>query len=1295
MPPARRLFQSLALGLALFAITRCALAAQPVPPGILWGAGYSPALGIGASARRDEPKEIASGVLQVMAGYSQSFFLKADGILWASGYNAFGQLDDGAALGRSAPLRVANDMAQVGVGYLHSLILYRNGSLWAVGWNSNGQLGNNSTDDSLTPVPVADDVAQVAAGYQHSAFIKSDGTLWVVGGNMGGQLGDGTSTDSALPHLVTGGVRRVSAGTFCTVFIRDDGSLWGMGDWAASIPTELDTGVASVAAASSRILYVKTNGTLWACAGVGSASTQVDSGVVAVALSGWGGAACYLKTDASMWAYGTDGSRRTISGPGIRVASGVVGIASGDGHFLFVKADATLWSFGSNTYGQLGDGASYVQSTPAYVADQVVGAATSGRSSFALKADGTLWGAGANTYGQLGDGTTTDRSKPVQVARDVSAVAAGANHSLFLKADGSLWATGYNESGQLGVGTTTDRRTPVRVASGVTAVAAGDNHSLFLKADGSLWAMGSNGYGQLGDGSIVNRTTAPAQVASGVTAVAAGSSHSLFLKSDATLWAMGLNFAGQLGDGSTTDRSAPVQVAGGVVAMAAGDSHSLFLKADGSLWAMGDNAYGQLGNGTTLSTTAPVLVTTDVVAVAAGRASSLFLKSDATLWGAGYNESGDLGDGTTINQSTPVLLGAGITGIATGGGLFIQQPGFGAAPAITTPPQSAIAARGANCSLSVVASGTGPVGYQWYKAGVAIEGARSAELNFVYTTEADAGSYTVVATNAAGATSASLPAAITLGQLPVITGQPQDVAAAPGATATFSVAATGDGTLGYEWYRNDVIVAGATGPALVVTGVSPADFGAYSVVVFNECGRTSSTPALLTVGSAGGQAYRLLDYFRPLAVGNQWTYVGPDRGADGTHSRVIVEDMAKSITCYDNALPAQPVTEPVVSFEKSFGSLAGGFTAAETWFDYYTVEGGHLVFHGDDQNGGTKQLRLGGGVVLPATLTLGESSWWSGRLIANGSDQGLAHDGVQLEGVESVVVSAGTYVDCLHLHLVTILDDPDIGRVLHSYDEWWAAGIGMVKHHREEAGGWTEDQELLSTNLAAPTAPVFSGSPAGATIASGATATLTVGAAGTAPLSYQWYRGDTASPITGATTASFTTSALTAWARYWVRVSNPYGTADSATALVEVTGGTMTIADWTAQGEGTPDGTLTPAQRAPLATPAGDGVTNLMKFVLGVPPMENAESRLPRPVRITAAGVPVALALDFTVNPHAQGIRYALEVSDNMVTWTEAASITEPRGTNPDGTQLVRLREAAAPVALRHFIRLKVEMVSE
>ncbi|MGA8808445.1 MAG: hypothetical protein WB973_11255 [Thermoanaerobaculia bacterium] len=80
--------------------------------------------------------------------------------------------------------------------------------------------------------------------------------------------------------------------------------------------------------------------------------------------------------------------------------------------------------------------------------------------------------------------------------------------------------------------------------------------------------------------------------------------------------------------------------------------------------------------------------------------------------------------------------------------------------------------------------------------------------------------------------------------------------------------------------------------------------------------------------------------------------------------------------------------------------------------------------------------------------------------------------------------------------------------------------------------------------------------PAFTTIAPGASATLTVVAAGTAPISYQWYigtSGNTGSPIAGATNASVTVSP-TVNTSYWVRVSNscnPTGN-NSTTALVTV-----------------------------------------------------------------------------------------------------------------------------------------------
>ena len=85
-------------------------------------------------------------------------------------------------------------------------------------------------------------------------------------------------------------------------------------------------------------------------------------------------------------------------------------------------------------------------------------------------------------------------------------------------------------------------------------------------------------------------------------------------------------------------------------------------------------------------------------------------------------------------------------------------------------------------------------------------------------------------------------------------------------------------------------------------------------------------------------------------------------------------------------------------------------------------------------------------------------------------------------------------------------------------------------------------------------APTIGTQPQDSTIVSGATATLTVAAAGTGPLSYQWYEGvagDTSTPV-GAGAASFTTPALTTTTSYWVRVTGPGGVVDSRTATVTV-----------------------------------------------------------------------------------------------------------------------------------------------
>jgi formylglycine-generating enzyme required for sulfatase activity len=128
----------------------------------------------------------------------------------------------------------------------------------------------------------------------------------------------------------------------------------------------------------------------------------------------------------------------------------------------------------------------------------------------------------------------------------------------------------------------------------------------------------------------------------------------------------------------------------------------------------------------------------------------------------------------------------------------------------------------------------------------------------------------------------------------------------------------------------------------------------------------------------------------------------------------------------------------------------------------------------------------------------------------------------------------------------------------------------------------------------------------------------------------------------------------------------------------------VSLAAWAAQ-PGVPTN-----QRGAMDMPAGDGVTNLLKYALGATPLQNAAGRLPRPQLVPQGDGTRALALLFTMNPEAQ-VRYALEVSEDLATWTEVPGAMEPQSTRPDGTVWMRLRELAPLTAQRRFGRLKVE----
>lgn len=88
---------------------------------------------------------------------------------------------------------------------------------------------------------------------------------------------------------------------------------------------------------------------------------------------------------------------------------------------------------------------------------------------------------------------------------------------------------------------------------------------------------------------------------------------------------------------------------------------------------------------------------------------------------------------------------------------------------------------------------------------------------------------------------------------PGILVEPTDQVAMAGATATFTVVASGTSPFNYQWLKNGTAIAnsanisGANGTNLVLSHLGPANSGAYSVVVTNRIGSTNSLVASLRV----------------------------------------------------------------------------------------------------------------------------------------------------------------------------------------------------------------------------------------------------------------------------------------------------------------------------------------------------------------------------------------------------------------------------------------------------------------
>ena len=119
----------------------------------------------------------------------------------------------------------------------------------------------------------------------------------------------------------------------------------------------------------------------------------------------------------------------------------------------------------------------------------------------------------------------------------------------------------------------------------------------------------------------------------------------------------------------------------------------------------------------------------------------------------------------------------------------------------------------------------------------------------------------VIAVAFAGCGGGSTTGSSTTPNSVAITTQPASQTVAIGATATFTVVATGTAPLTYQWQKNGTAINGATATTYTTPATALADSGEqFSVTVSNAVGNTPSNSATLTVNAASTSNIDVITY---------------------------------------------------------------------------------------------------------------------------------------------------------------------------------------------------------------------------------------------------------------------------------------------------------------------------------------------------------------------------------------------------------------------------------------------------